>query len=38
MLRLKAGQEALMPLTPSVALRGQANTAACNVLIAVIEA
>ena len=38
MLRLKAGQEALMPLTPSVALRGQANTAACDVLIAVIEA
>jgi hypothetical protein len=37
-LRLAAGEESLVKLTPAVALRGQANTAACNVLIAVIEA
>lgn len=36
-LRLAPGKEATLPLTPSVALRGQANTAACNVLIAVLE-
>lgn len=36
-LRLEAGEEAVLRLTPSVALRGQANTAACNVMIAVLE-
>ncbi len=36
-LRLEPGEPALMRLSPSVTVRGQANTAACNVYVAVLE-
>lgn len=36
-IRLEPGEFALLRLTPTVSLRGQANTAACDVMIQVME-